>query len=357
MKWIALSPTPETSDAHRVAARPAVNRSRRTLVAWMSPTSHALLAALLVATIGCGGGGSDDTTSDGTASTAGTDTDSTSEPANDPADSEAGSPPAANPPSDDLPVELQSLVYLFEDEDPNRRMSALTKASKMGADAQPILDRIQGLSNDPDADVRVMVIYTLLEVDRDGAADSIAVLLDDEDETVQSEAILALTKLPISDAGPHITRMLEAEDDRLRAAAIRAVGELGIENDETISALESSLDSMDGSVIRSAIVALGQLISVESAPKIARCLTDRDEGVRMNACRVLGELGDDSDEIVGSLFRGLGDDTLGVREAAYRALVELTSPDDTFGYSPTELDMDTRDAAIEKWKADWEANS
>lgn len=320
-------------------------------IARMSPIAFALVAACFLATTGCGGGG--ESTSDEPAAS------SNANEAGDSAADDAAAPLDDTPeaPSEELPLELQTLVYQLEEEDPNRRMKALTAATKMGEEAKPLLDHINALAKDPDADVRVMVIYTLLEVDRDGAADSIAVLLDDEDETVQSEAIDALKKLPIADAGPHITRMLSSDNDSLRAAAIRAVGDLGIESDETIAALEQSLDSMDGSVIRSAITALGQLISVDSAPKIAVCVLDRDEGVRLNACRVLGELGDDSPKIVEALFRGLADETLGVREAAYGALVELTSPDDTFGYSPTEIDEDTRDAAIDKWKQAWQSGS
>ena len=109
--------------------------------------------------------------------------------------------------------------------------------------------------------------------------------------------------------------------------------------------------------MRAAITALGDLISEDSAGKIARCVLDRDEGVRENACKVLAELGVATDETIPALIRGLDDDTLGVRDAAFSALMELTEADDTFGYSPVEVDEETRSAAVEKWTKFWESKS
>jgi len=309
------------------------------------------LAAVLLAAVACGGGSSDDSDPAGDADAGGS--------------SEAGAagagtdPGSAPDPSGDssttLPHELQLIVNLLEEEDPDRRVDALNQARKKGESARAILAQLRELSDDPDPDVRTTLVATLTTVAGEDAIGTLGPMLEeDESRFVRVEILNALTKLDTEEARSLLVAAIDSDDTGVRAEAIHLAGEKGYDSDEVIQKLEAALDDIDGAVIRAAIQALGQLYAVDSAEAIAQSVLDKDEGVRLNACVALGELGIQEDAVVYALFRGLDDESLGVRDAAYKALVDLVAPEDTFGYSPVEVDAETRGAAIEKWKQSWE---
>ena len=329
-----------------------------------SPVAGPILA-LSIATLllaGCGGGGTgeDDSANESASSSAG---DSSATSGSAPASDSAGSPPPASSDEDDsssdgLSVELQVAKGVLKEDDPNRRMGILDSLRRKGAEAAPLLPQIRDLAtDDPDADVRTMVVHALVAIEGDESVETLAEMLADESEVVRVEVLNAFADLDTDKVAPHLLAAIDSDDAGVRAEAISIVGKKGIESDEAFEKLEAALEDMDGAVIRAAVQALGDLIAVDSAPAIAKAVMDRDAGVRQNACRVLGELGEPTQEVVYALFRGLDDESLGVREAAFDALVDLTNPDDTFGYNAGEVDEKTRTAAAAKWKSAWESKS
>jgi len=320
------------------------------------------LATLLLA--GCGGGGTseDDTATDSSGSSSeGDPTASSGETGSaddtggsDPASGSPGATSEANGSGATLSVDLQILANQLLEPDPNDRIEALDALRGKGPAAKPLAPRIRELgTDDPDADVRTMVVPALVAIEGDSAVAALAAMLEDESEVVRVEVLHAFGELQTDLVTPYLLAAMDSDDAGTRAEAIHIIGEKGLESEEVFGKLEVALEDMDGAVIRAAVQALGKLIAVDKAPAVARAVMDRDAGVRENACRVLGELGVASNEVVYALFRGLDDESLGVREAAFNSLIDLTNPDDTFGYSPTEVDEETRTEAVESWKAAW----
>jgi len=262
---------------------------------------------------------------------------------------------ASAPARPKLDADLQTLVLGLESENATKRMKALREAAKLGTRAEKIYDRIVALKADPDPDVRLTLVGTMVELRADKSVDFLGAILQDESSLVREEAVVRLGQIRTDGATRFLLAAMDDEDAGVRAAAIHALGTRGTANDEVIAKIEAALDDLEGPVIREAVAALGLLGVKPSASRVAQCLLDRDDGVRQLACAALARLGVANDDTVIGLIRCLDDDSYGVRDAALQALLKLTGSEDSLGYDPAEVDPDTRAAAIERWQNTWKS--
>jgi hypothetical protein len=305
-----------------------------------------LVGFLVLLGFGCGGGGEADKTPDEAAAPA----DSASEAVEEPA-----SPEPAEPEKPKLGATLQPIVYGLESENSQTRIQALVKVAELGPKAEPILDRVLALADDPDPDVRTTLARTLVKLEGPESLEHLAGMMEDESALVKEEVLLQITPMESERVTEILLDALQDEDGVIRAAAIHAIGERGESDALVVARLEDALEDYEGPVIRAAAQALGQLLATGSASKVARCLLDRDDGVRQIACKTLEQLNIANDDIVYGLIGCLDDDSMGVREAAFHALLQVTGAEDTYGYDPREMDSETREEAIERWRNFWES--
>lgn len=144
-------------------------------------------------------------------------------------------------------------------------------------------------------------------------------LLDDASATIRRQSIEQLGVLKATKAIPRIREKLRWDtDENVRAAAARALGEF--HDKESLALLQKAAE--EHAVVKiQAVIALGNIGLVDSAPLLLTLLKDISPEVRYQAIHSLAQIkAPDIDE---ALFRCLDDSDELVRRGAEQALLEL----------------------------------
>ncbi|MFN7715446.1 MAG: HEAT repeat domain-containing protein [Pseudanabaenaceae cyanobacterium] len=133
--------------------------------------------------------------------------------------------------------------------------------------------------------VRFEAAWALGQIRSPLAATALANALTDGDMSVQSQAVQSLKNIGVP-ALPAIARMLDAHSSHTRSMAARTLGQMGME--EVIPLLSKVLYEDEFSYVRSdAATALGEIGSYEAVFYLAQGLKDPDRAVRNAAWRAL----------------------------------------------------------------------
>lgn len=175
--------------------------------------------------------------------------------------------------SEDVSVRRQGAVYLAQSRDP-RAAEPLNAA--LADESGPVRKAaVEGLG---------LLNY------REAAVKIAGLLAADKENAVRQQAAISLSFLMVQETGPALVKALEDPVPSVRYAAMRTLGALKyMPAEEPIIKI---LSSAGGNAARSAISALGMLQSKKAVPAILSALGGKDQYVRLEAARALGETGD-----------------------------------------------------------------
>jgi HEAT repeat protein len=157
-----------------------------------------------------------------------------------------------------------------------------------------------------------------------GTIPALIAALDDPDEETARLAGAALKKARITKEDiAALGNMLSQGEANGRASAAAFLAALGPDARAAKASLIKALKDQDKRVRKHAATALGSLKADawEVSTKLAALLTDEDRGVRKSAIAALGQLGPDAGAATPQLFHALHDDQL--HEEISRALVKI----------------------------------
>lgn len=190
---------------------------------------------------------------------------------------------------------VPALVRLLKDRDDNLRhlaSLALDKIGKLSRDEVPFLrDALQ----DADANVRRYATSAVgkLGPDGRGALASLVPLLKDPQPEVRQNAVKALGQIgpEARSAFPALLPMLKDPDDEIALLASAALGKIGLPDASDAVQLREALADKRSSVRITAAALLAKLGNESQALTVLiNGLTDRDEGIRGVALRVVSEM-------------------------------------------------------------------
>lgn len=145
--------------------------------------------------------------------------------------------------------------------------------------------------------------------------------LQDDDSEVRMAALQALKNLGTTKSFTQVLKCLEDRNREIRSHAIQTTVAIRQRNPGTHSELISCLQSEHETVREGVVVIIRELESREDANKIISLLSDLSEGVRIEAIRTLGSLGDVS--AVPNLLGQIEVSKPNIRKAAVEALGSL----------------------------------
>lgn len=163
-----------------------------------------------------------------------------------------------------------------------------------------------------------------------GAADALlASLGDDDEETVQAAANSLKGVSFTREQVPALVSALRSPKAPARTFAVAALGQLGREAKVAVPALVKQLDDRDPNIVEQAATTLGKMgpAAWEAAAPLARLLQAKDHAVRRSAALALKELGPSAARVVPDLVRAAGDP--GIRylvASAIRAMGKAAVP-------------------------------
>lgn len=119
---------------------------------------------------------------------------------------------------------------------------------------------------------------------RDQVAKALGALLNDPDNGTRKTAVVALGVWATSDSVPALIPLLEDDDIFLRSDVMKTLGKLADERGAEAVAKHFFADRHHAS---EALKAMGQI----AEPHVVPLLEDREEGIRVEACKILGAIG------------------------------------------------------------------
>jgi len=178
----------------------------------------------------------------------------------------------------------------LSDPDPRVRESAVGLISKSGDSA--LLDELEPLVRDPNADVRKELAGALEDAPIDTAGPLLMMLLDDEDSDVVEDAVKSLGALRYEEAKDRISALIDPWNPKLTGAVGEALSDFGdLEGVEAaIEALASVLQHDDPSIRQRAVKEIGQIGGPSARAYLEAALDDEDYGVSSEARKRLSKL-------------------------------------------------------------------
>lgn len=184
------------------------------------------------------------------------------------------------------------------------RRESLHALGLMGPEARGALGRIEELTRDHDALIRMEAASVLWSISGgpDAASTLIEVLRDpDKSERSHSAYRLGLMGPAAKSAVPALIGMLEGEDPSDHEAAIGALGRIGPPSLAALPAMLRRSTAASPGVIPWAVSLAS--IGPGGVPTLIEGLDDPDEGVRWTAAAALGKLGAAARDAVPRLYR------------------------------------------------------
>jgi hypothetical protein len=130
-----------------------------------------------------------------------------------------------------------------------------------------------------------------------------------------------LLKISPETAVESLTTQLSASDANVKRQAAWKLGEMGVDAQTAVAALERTVDGTNSGVSQAAVAAL---LKIAPETEISKLITDIETGsspdVRMSAARILGTIGPSAKASIPALKKALKDDNSGVTEEASVAL-------------------------------------
>ncbi len=147
-----------------------------------------------------------------------------------------------------------SLLPLLREEDTVVRNSAIEILSQIGSIA---LDKICGMSRDPDEDVRIFAMNIISNRGDKRAVYAVIAAMDDPSPRVVQAAVVAAGELKDPGLVPHLRKLLEHEDQWTRLSAVEALGKMG--GNEAEESLLSVLGTRDETLFLTLVETLAEL--------------------------------------------------------------------------------------------------
>ena len=225
-----------------------------------------------------------------------------------------------------------ALVASLRDADPQVADTAVEALASLGS---VIVPRVA--SRLTDADLRDFAVRLLQRLGPEAKAAVPAILKQlrasgsDEDPAFRAslQFTLGLIGPEAKDAVPMLIESLRSEDEDLRSSACFALAKIGKGAAAAVPALRKSLESDDPFTQLSSAWALLEIdpgdrkLAERTVPLLIGALENERDGVRAEAARTLGGLGDIAEPAIGPLKKLLDDESPEVRQAAKKALGQL----------------------------------
>jgi HEAT repeat protein len=180
------------------------------------------------------------------------------------------------------------------------------------------VEKIRGLLDDPDPDIRATAMNSLITLPVPDAAEIARGGLDDPNGFVRSVAAGRMGSVGDGSDVEALARLLLEDSDRIvRQRAAESLTELG--GDDAVAALAAALDDPMENVRLAAVRGVRQLDPTVAIPELARLLLEDPEWkIRVQAAGALGATGDPT--VVPVLESCLADANEFVRGAAAHAI-------------------------------------
>jgi len=225
---------------------------------------------------------------------------------------------------------LPSLAELAQDQHPKVRMKAVKGVSRM--EMKGAEDILVTASNGSDERLVMIAITALGDRKSDRALTVAQKHLKDERLAVRMVSIETVGKMGGEAEKPLLESLLRSESSRVRNKAEEALVSIkcnlirsmkGVAQKNEIGALINNLGDADPRVRAAAVVALGNLKSVEAVPTLSRLADDRDLDVRLKLTQTLASTG--TKDSLTTLVYLMADPDKGVRAAAVEELIRSGS--------------------------------
>lgn len=215
----------------------------------------------------------------------------------------------------------------------------------LGKEGSLALDHLILRLNDPEPQVRKVVIESLGKLRDSRTIDSLLHRLSDPDQEVRDTSAKALGNFGSPKVLELLISQLDNSDWRVRKAAADGLGLL--KTSKSLEALFKKINDADSEVRKAVVTALGKLGNIKAQLPLIRRLKDSHQEVREASAKALGELG--STLAVDELLACFNDKVWKVREAAAISLGKLG---DERALAPLldaadDLDTDVRKAIAE----------
>jgi HEAT repeat protein len=237
--------------------------------------------------------------------------------------------------------------YLSCSEDDKATRLAITALKSIGAKSRKATDVLLRLARTRDRTVRILAIDALNTVaDRpEQLVPVLVAMLDDNDPNLKSAVLRSLGQIgrPAAPAIPQLLKLLDSDDVRslwytpdsagqmlLCIDAADTLRKIGVPNDAVVLKLKTLLDHNDP-YVRIAAAAAHARLSDQPSTGLGVLVDYLDErslgyGVRKQAARSLGELGERARPVVDDLISLLQDEEVLVRCAAVGAITSIRPP-------------------------------
>lgn len=189
----------------------------------------------------------------------------------------------------DEPGVINPLVEVLADADPNIQYEAMEALENRGRKAVPALLKT---AESGDRIFRAKAIELLGRIGDPQSKEVIEKSLSDTSSEVRAQAVISLRWIAFGDAVELIVPMLDDPDANVRMMVVFALGELR-EHESARRALEKALTIKDNQLREKAAHFLGETGNPDTESALIKALKDRRLEVRWTACEALGKVGGD----------------------------------------------------------------
>jgi len=182
------------------------------------------------------------------------------------------------------------LMWLLRSESLNVRRQAVEIVRQVGDPLGELWPRLLRLLRDEDWWVRERVVEALVEIAGSDLTRHVVAYLEDESDVVRRYAVEVLMRIRDPRSLGALVRVARTDTDWwVRERAIECMGEIG---DKKVIPHLAKLCEEDSTLIPSTITALGSIGSTAGLTFLARVLRMEDPDLRLDALKVLANIGD-----------------------------------------------------------------
>jgi HEAT repeat protein len=229
-------------------------------------------------------------------------------------------------------VAIRQSLAALKDRDTNVRCQAAESLGRIAVGNKEAIRGLLAALRDQYAVVRIRAAESLERIaagDEEVIRGLLAMLKDEEYHTVRSQATRSLEQVGVGsqEAIRGLLAILKGEDADARRRTAESLGQIGGNSEEVVRGLVTALQDEEASVRYQAVVSLG-LVGEKSTQVITMLIEAlskaEDWHVRLDAARLLGQIGRGDKAIFDALWNGLLDEVDDVRSACAQALVQLS---------------------------------
>ena len=183
------------------------------------------------------------------------------------------------------------LMWLLRSQDINVRRQAVDIVEQVGDPVGELWPKLLRLLRDADWWIRERVVDALVQIAGSELTRHVATYLEDESDVVRRYAVEVLMRIKDPRSLGALVKVAGLDEDWwVRERAVECLGAIG---DPKVIPHLAQLAEQDSALLPVVIAAVGAIGSDKGLPLLARALSHPEPDLRLQAVRVIGEIGDD----------------------------------------------------------------